>query len=168
MNARIIFIILAVCFGDSLSAQELERQVVATAGSAEQNAGLVLEQTVGEVIVANLSNADRQLSQGFHQGQLMTTGLDGLPLQVDYKIYPNPVTSTLQISMEGPDLDYYIRLYNARGQEIPGARKKVIASGFWQTGIDLSRQAAGSYRLVITDLRGNYLVSHQVVKITGQ
>lgn len=168
MNLRIIFVILIACMGNVLTAQQLERQVVASAGSTVQNGGLRLDQTVGEAMVATLSNADHQLTQGFHQGQLMTTGLDGLPVQIDYKIYPNPVTSILQVSMEGPDLDYYIRLYNTKGQEIPAARKKINTSGFWQTEIDLTLQAIGSYRLVITDHQGKYLTSHQIMKIGGQ
>ncbi|MCB0628301.1 MAG: T9SS type A sorting domain-containing protein [Saprospiraceae bacterium] len=165
---RIIIIIAAgILFGNMLHAQSLERQVIASTGSSVQNAGLQLDYTVGEVVVTTLTNTDLQLTQGFHQGQLMTTGLDGLPTRIDYRIYPNPVTATLWVSMEGPEFDYIITLYSTGGQEVPGARKKVEASGFWKESFDLSRQAAGSYQLVISDRKGNWLASHQIIKMPG-
>jgi hypothetical protein len=167
MQRFIILFSAVILFGNILNAQSLERRVIATAGNTAQTGGLQLDHTVGEVIVTSLNNGELQLTQGFHQGQLMTTGLDGLPIQVDYKIYPNPVASTLWMIMEGPDLDYIIVLYNTNGQMLAGTKKVVKASGFWKESLDLSGLVAGSYQVVISDGKGKWLASHQIVKMPG-
>lgn len=161
---KILYILLFTgLLSGGLNAQYIERSVIGSTGASVQAGDLQLEYTVGEAVVNTLSTSTIMLTQGFHQGNLQTTGLNGLPKAVSYQLFPNPVTTELWLSMEGPDLDFWAILYNATGQPL-GARQAVKASGYWKGSFDLSRQSPGVYFLVITDQRGKWLQSHKVIR----
>lgn len=161
---RMFIILLLVIAVHRLPAQVIERSVIGSIGASATSGDHQLDYTVGEAVIITLNSADQTLSQGFHQGSLETTGLNGLPVAVSYKIYPNPVADRLWLRMEGPDLNFYALLYNAAGQPL-GAKRQVKAAGHWQEAFDLSQHPPGAYFLVITDRRGQWLQSHKVVKL---
>lgn len=164
MKAIFILLFALLLAGGSLRAQSIERSVIAALGASAEAGNIQLEYTVGEAVVRTLSNEETTLTQGFHQGTLQTTDLQGLPLEVNYKLYPNPVTTDLWLSMDGPNLDFQAIIYNAVGQPV-GAQRRVKAAGHWQESFDLSGQAPGAYFLVIMDRNGVWLQSHKVMKL---
>lgn len=166
MKTSILLSIAALlCFTTLLAAQSIERSVIAAGGTTAQAGNIQLEYTIGETAVQSLESATILLTQGFHQGELMTTtGLSGLPVDISYKVYPNPVGETLRFSMDGPDLDFWVVLYDLQGRPLPEGRRQVRAFGHWQESFDLSQQASGTFLLVITDAQGRWLKSHKVIK----
>lgn len=164
MNKILFSLTTILFFGSGLWAQSLERSVVASAGASVQAGNIVLDYTVGETVVATIGNGNLVLTQGFHQGELMTTDLRGLPAQAAYKVFPNPTGDELWMTMEGPELDYRVAIFNNAGQPVQGAERQVKASGFWQGQFDVSKLASGAYFVVILDSRGEWLKSHKVIK----
>jgi hypothetical protein len=161
---KILYIFLFGLFSSTLAAQSIERSVIGSSGTSAQAGDLQLDYTVGEAVINTLSTPDLTLTQGFHQGVLQTTGLTGLPLEIGYQIYPNPVTSELWLSMQGPDLNFWALIYDATGRPL-GVRRQIKASGYWKEAFDLSAQAPGAYFLVIMDGKGAWLESHKVMKL---
>ncbi len=148
----------------STLAQSLEKQVIGAAGSSVSNGSMSLDFTVGEVAVTTLTQTNFILTQGFHQGEMMTTSVNGLPISVSYKISPNPTTDKLWLEITGDDLDFYILLYNEIGQPLSLTKRHVQGVGHWQENFDLSKVSAGLYLLVFTDVNGKWLASHKFIK----
>lgn len=69
MNIKIptYLILLFVAFGYG---QQLERQVIGSAGETLSNSNIILDFTVGETVVGSISNESILLSQGFHNSQI--------------------------------------------------------------------------------------------------
>lgn len=160
----IFFFVITALIGHIVTAQSIERSVISSLGSSVQAGDLQLDYTVGEAAVLALGNEDLLLTQGFHQGTLETTGLNGLPLDIRYRIYPNPATTEVQLQLEGPELDFQVILYDTSGRPL-GAKRRIKAVGHWQSVFDLSQQTPGNYFLVIMDRNGHWLQSHKVMKL---
>ena len=71
---------LFVAFG-SVNAQSIERQVLASSGNTISNGTISLDQTLGEVIVGDVSNSAIFLTQGFHQTTVMVS------IKINPKVY---------------------------------------------------------------------------------
>jgi hypothetical protein len=89
MKKQIIFLLFIICVR-SLSAQT----VIGTAGSVVQNNAGSVSYTIGESIVANVSNSSKILTQGFQQPKLkIVTLANELENSGDFIVYPNPTTT---------------------------------------------------------------------------
>ncbi|WP_346819798.1 T9SS type A sorting domain-containing protein [Rapidithrix thailandica] len=158
-------IIMGLLFGSSpLFAQSIEQSVIASSGLSVQTGGIQLDFTVGETCVTSLEAATIVLNQGFQQNALIATGLKGLPANISLKVYPNPFERELWITLEGPDLNFWVQLYDISGRPLREAKYPVQASGYWQQHIDFSRHPSGSYLVVITSLKGEWLSIYKLIK----
>ncbi len=164
MKATILSLFSVLLAIGIIEGQSIERQAIASAGNTLTNGNISLDFTIGEVAVTTLTTSDLILTQGFHQGELMTTSVDGLPVSVTYKIYPNPTKDKLWLEMTGEALDFYVLLYNELGQPLSVTKRHVQGIGQWQGNFDLSKLSAGLYLFVFADLNGKWLASHKFVK----
>lgn len=159
-----ILFLIAILPWHILSAQSLEKQVIGAAGASVSNGSISLDFTVGEAAVTTLSQANFILTQGFHQGEMMTTSVNGLPVSVAYKIFPNPTADKLWLEMTGDELDLYVLLYTEIGQPLSLTKRHIKGVGQWQDHFDLSKVSTGLYLLVFTDANGNWLASQKFIK----
>lgn len=148
----------------TIQGQSIERQVIASGGDSATNGNISLDFTIGEAVVTTLTASDLILTQGFHQGALMTTRVNELPISVKYKIYPNPTQEQLWLEITGEALDFYVLLYNELGQSLSVTKRHVQGIGQWQGSFDLSKLSAGLYLLVFTNATGEWLASYKLVK----
>lgn len=150
--------------GSGLLGQSLDRSVVNATGASLEAGGLQLDQSVGEAVIAPLEASSFLLTQGFLQGTRNTTGLPGLPHGTTFAAYPNPVGESLKVTMEGPNLDFWLVLYDASGRTISNTPRRVRSTGKWQGNFEFSRQAAGMYYLLLTDAQGKRLSYRSIQK----
>ncbi len=78
------------------------QQVISAAGGSGSGSNVQLSWTVGEPVIETFTGSSAILTQGFHQSKLLVTALDpmlfpGLTLTV----FPNPVSSSLQLEVTG-------------------------------------------------------------------
>lgn len=131
-------------------AQDIAMQVVASAGGyfESSEAGVTLSWTLGEVAYTTLSSSEYIITQGFQQGNLFTTDVEkpNLP-NSDIKVYPNPATVEVFISITTP---------NAKGM---ATAKLYDITGRMVKSEVINLEENAPYRLPVSNLKtGIYLV----------
>ena len=88
--------------------------VVSSSGDSYSNGGVIMDYTLGEIVIETFSNTANILTQGFHQGDLkVTTAVVNLDIKT--KIYPNPTTNFLIIELE-KNVNADILVYDINGK----------------------------------------------------
>ena len=88
--------------------------VVSSSGNSYSNGGIMMDYTLGEIVVETFSNSSNILTQGFHQGDLkVTTAVVNLDIKT--KIYPNPTTNFLIIELE-KNVNAELLVYDINGK----------------------------------------------------
>jgi len=97
-------------------------------------------------------------------GQFVVTGSSATDEQGDsparFSLFPNPAESRIFVKMDHPDAEiYYLKIMDALGRV-----KMMLPQPQTQNGVDISRLAAGTYFLEITDLKTKAVSSQKFVK----
>jgi hypothetical protein len=117
MKRKVYFFIFIFSFTcGSLQAQ----QVLSSAGASATGVGVQLSWTIGEPVIETFTGTTAILTQGFHQSRLTVTAIDPtLFPELDLSVYPNPVSTSLQLQISGDrQLNLTYRLYNIEGKAI--------------------------------------------------
>jgi hypothetical protein len=123
----------------SLTAQT----VVSVNGGTATAAGIQVSWTVGEPVVATVSNGTNTLTQGFQQSKLTVTAINDIQVQgVEIKVYPNPTSNYVTVHFNKNIEKPAYLLFDLSGRII---EQKNIEST--DTKIDMSGYSGGSYIL---------------------
>jgi len=136
------------------------QQVIATSGGSGQSGELAVEWTLGEPVIATLSNETTILSQGFHQPGLVITAIK-MPVEIPYTLeaYPNPACDRLLIKLENEETaDYQYGLYDMNGRLL---EEKELQGDV--TTVDMNHYPFGIYLLRIS-LSGKEVKTFEVIK----
>jgi len=88
--------------------------VVSSSGDSYSNGGVIMDFTLGEIVIETFSNSANILTQGFHQGDLkITTAVVNLDIKT--KIYPNPTTNFIIIELE-KNVNAELLVYDINGK----------------------------------------------------
>ena len=94
--------------------QILSPSVVSSSGDSYSNGGVIMDYTLGEIVIETFSNNANILTQGFHQGDLkVTTAVVNLDIKT--KIYPNPTTNFIIIELE-KNVNAELLVYDINGK----------------------------------------------------
>ena len=94
--------------------QILSPSVVSSSGDSYSNGGVIMDYTLGEIVIETFSNNANILTQGFHQGDLkVTTAVVNLDIKT--RIYPNPTTNFIIIELE-KNVNADILVYDINGK----------------------------------------------------
>ncbi len=133
-----VLILLAIATG-SVSAQT----VFSANGGTATAAGTQVSWTVGEPVVATVSDGNNTLTQGFQQSKLTVTAIDDLQVQgVEIKVYPNPTSDYVTVHFSNNVKNPAYLLFDLSGRLI---EQKNIEST--DIKIDMSGYSGGSYIL---------------------
>ncbi len=133
-----VLILLAIATG-SVSAQT----VFSANGGTATAAGTQVSWTVGEPVVATVSDGNSTLTQGFQQSKLTVTAIDDLQVQgVEIKVYPNPTSDYVTVHFSNTIEKPAYLLFDLSGRLIE--QKNIESTG---TKIDMSGYSGGSYIL---------------------
>ena len=144
---RHTLILISLLATISISAQE----VISTQGDSYSGSGLVLDFTVGEVIIntASTSAGSNTLTQGFHQSKWSVVGIRDLFPDFEANVFPNPLEEVLNIGASAYENVKFF-LYDAQGKLV--REDKLYAE---LSTIELSELAAGAYSLLLTKANQN-------------
>lgn len=153
---------LSLCFLHA-SAQEVEREVVATAGNADENALVSLEWTIGETLIDGWETEEVQLTQGFHQPDLL---IIGIPEQNRSKaglvrVYPNPGKNYLYFDTDQESGLFSVRLFDMTGRLLYHETYSLMQTS---GKLDLRELAEGTYLLRIELDQGRESSLHKIIK----
>ena len=88
--------------------------VVSSSGDSYSNGGVIMDFTLGEIVIETYTNSNTILTQGFHQGDLKVT-TSVVNLDIKTKIYPNPTTNFIIIELEN-NVNAELLVYDINGK----------------------------------------------------
>lgn len=142
---RHIIILISLLATISISAQE----VISAQGDTYSGSGLVLDFTVGEVIINTVTDGTNTLTQGFHQSKWSVVGIRDLFPDFEANVFPNPLEEVLNIEASAYENVKFF-LYDAQGKLV---REDKLSAEL--STIELSELAAGAYSLLLTKANQN-------------
>ena len=130
---------------------EIQNHVLATCGNTFTSGSMVIDQTVGEVFTASLSNGTQlSITQGFQQPMRKKIGfIDPVFVSVeegnitDFSVYPNPFRGELTVEIP-ENRSVTFQLFDNTGRLILVDQLSQVT-----TNIDLSTLSVGNYQLVL-------------------
>jgi bilirubin oxidase len=105
-----------------------------------------------------------QHEDGGTMGQFVVTGTplatETFPSSTKFKLYPNPVSDKLFITLNDPATEiYYLTVSTLEGRTV-----MLLPQPQWQNGIDVSGLAAGTYVLQLMDKRTKSVTTKKFIK----
>ena len=111
--------------------------VVSSSGDSYSNGNVIMDYTLGEIVVETHTNSTTILTQGFHQGILkVNTSVENIDIKT--KVYPNPTTSFLIVELE-KNVNADILVYDINGRlvikdRLNDEQQKQLDFGFLKQG----------------------------------
>jgi len=139
----------------SCKAQSISPRLISSAGSQTLFQEVNIHWSVGEVAVSHDASGVN-VSEGFHQANVITTSVMDVDPYFGVSVYPNPTTDRIAINHSSPD-HLRLHLYNSNGQLLL-SRADIVSD----LSIDLSEFIPGAYILSFLDRYG-HIESHQVI-----
>lgn len=144
----------------SVSSQTISKQVIGPGGSTVENGTNKLSYTTGEVLVGAMTSEDGsiQLGNGYYPSlDLEALSVENPELQLNLKIYPNPVTEVFYISHPSA-IQFKLDIAEINGKQ--------LFSGTHQKEAPFSMQSYGSgvYLITITTLENNQSNTYKIIK----
>lgn len=155
---KLIYILLLTTFG--ANAQSISNQVISAYGLSAANGTAQTDVTIGEPIVATVSDANNTLTQGFHQTNLIVTTVSENETVNDYQFYPNPIAETLNFKYLNTNNEVVnLHLYDVSGKLL--WNKQHITDN---ERIDFTDTPKGTYFIKLTTEKEEEIKTIKVVK----
>jgi len=140
--------------------QTLDREVIASGGDFYSNSSAQLSTTIGEIIIGAYSSTSTQLTNGFHQTNLIITALEERNTdKLNIYIFPNPSAQSVTIYSELKDDPLYYSISDALG--------KVMKRGELNTErviLDIESYSNGLYYLQIKGMKNEVSKVYKLIK----
>ena len=111
--------------------------VVSSSGDSYSNGSVIMDYTLGEIVVETHTNSSTILTQGFHQG-VLKVNTEVVNIDIKTKVYPNPTTNFLIIELE-KNVNADILVYDINGKivikdRLNNEQQKQLDFGFLKQG----------------------------------
>jgi len=94
--------------------QVITPSVISSSGNSYNNEGVIMDYTLGEIVIETFSNNANILTQGFHQGVIkVNTSVENIDIKT--KVYPNPTTNFLIVELE-KNVNAELLVYDINGK----------------------------------------------------
>ena len=155
------FILAFLLLGVSSYAQDtISKQVIGPGGQTFGNGNNKLSYTVGEVAIGAMTDEDGtyQLGNGYYPSlDLSTLNTETPELQLQVKVYPNPVTEAIYITH--PTEQFFdVRITDISGKQIlQTAHQK-------QQHINVQTLTTGTYFITVTTKESKQTNTYKIIK----
>lgn len=113
-----IILPVLLCAAIHTEAQQIDRSVVATAGSIRTAGGITVSHTIGENVVMLKQAGSLQMRQGFQQSAKKDdVGVRVLPI-THLSASPNPFTTELKVNADEGQTINSIRIFSVDGRKV--------------------------------------------------
>ena len=123
--------------------QVTSSSVVSSSGDSYSNGSVIMDYTLGEIVVETHVHSTTILTQGFHQG-VLKVNTEVVNIDVKTKVYPNPTTNFLIVELE-KNVNADILVYDINGKLVIKDR----LNDEQQKQLDFSFLKQGNYLLHI-------------------
>jgi hypothetical protein len=155
---RKLFILMFLSTG--LSAQSISKKVIAPLGGTISNGNNQLSYTAGEIVIGGMTSEDGsiQLGNGYYPSlDLSTLSTETPELQLQVKVYPNPVAEVIFISHP---TEYY---FEVRITDVSG--KQILKSPHQkQQPLSVQSLTSGTYFVTVTTRDSKQTNSYKIIK----
>lgn len=156
ISLPLFFLMLAF----SVNSQTLSKQVMGVAGATYENGNNKLSYTACEVVVGAMTDEDAtyQLGNGYYPSlDLSTLSTETLELQLQVKLYPNPVTEALFIT-HPTEQDFDVIISDINGKQILRAvhQKEQVLS--------VETLTSGTYLVTVTTKDSKQTNTFKIIK----
>ena len=147
----------------SISAQDVDQNVISSAGESLANANTRMEFSIGEISIETSLANNVILTQGFHQSTLSVTEVVEVGAKDGIQVFPNPTQEYLNIKFSRNIEDLgFARLYTMIGKLV--FEDEIMPTELTKR-IDINHIKAGQYLLVITSDDDKILNTYRIVKL---
>lgn len=138
----------------SVSAQE----VISSQGDSYSNGTNSIDYTIGEPVIETVSNGSNDLTQGFHQTNLVITKVEDLNVNFAVNIFPNPTSDLINLTLEKYE-GLTLQLFDISGKLINQTLLTDV-----KTTISVTQYPKGSYLLALTNKENKNIKTYQIIK----
>lgn len=153
---KLLYIFILFAFG--ANAQSISNQVISSYGLSASTGTAQTDVTIGEPIIATVSDGNNTLTQGFHQTKLIVTAINENKTTNTYNFYPNPVNETLNFSNTDSET-VKVQLFDVAGKLL-WSKQNVVNN----EQINFNDKPKGTYIIKVTDNKNYELKTIKVVK----
>jgi hypothetical protein len=142
----------------SVYAQTLSPEVIASSGMTLTGSNGGMDFTIGEVATATLTASGDELTQGFHQPNIVIVAAEEFIDVYTIQVYPNPTEQFITVRTNSED-ELQVQLTNALGQVVIDQKaftEKIV--------LDVHAMSNGTYILSITRQNGEPVKNFSVLK----
>lgn len=145
----LIAVLMAMAWLPTNAQLVLVREVVASSGGTGVAGGITFDYTIGEPAVTTIAAGSWMLSQGFQQPEILPPLAPGVPVLMDFILFPNPAATTARTQFNLlAETSITIMLVNTAGQVIY-ADTRLYGVGKVTIPTQVDRLAAGIYTVII-------------------
>jgi len=134
------------------------QEVISSQGDSYSNGTNTLDFTIGEPVIATVSDGSNDLTQGFHQTLLIVTNVEDLNAKYKVNVFPNPTSKFVTL-----DIDKYegltYRLFDVTGKLLA---KKIVKQK--NTTINVSNYPKGTYLLSLIQAKNKKIKTYKIIK----
>ena len=155
------FILAFLLLGfSSYSQSSISKQVIGPAGATFENGNNKLSYTAGEVVVGAMTDEDGsyQLGNGYYPSlDLSTLNTESPELQLQVKVYPNPVAEAIFIT-HPTEQSFEVRITDISGKQIlQTAHQK-------QQPLSVQTLTTGTYFITVTTKDSKQTNTYKIIK----
>ena len=155
------FILVFLLLGfSSYSQPTISKQVIGPSGATFENGNNKLSYTAGEVVVGAMTDEDGsvQLGNGYYPSlDLSTLNTESPELQLQVKVYPNPVTEAIFITHPTEQF-FEVRITDISGKQIlQTAHQK-------QQPLSVQTLTSGTYFIAVTTKGSKQTNTYKIIK----
>ncbi len=152
---KLLFMILFI----ELSAQSIDKRVIATSGTTFNSSPTKLTFTLGEPIIGTIDNTET-IDQGFLSSvNSGTLSIEDELVNKSIKIFPNPVSEYLNIDLNNINGDAILNLYSITGKFILKAKLNRL-----QNKVNLNTLESGTYLIKLHFLEHKKEKTFKIIK----
>lgn len=152
-----LIILMALSCAMHATGQTADLQLIGSLGGDFSDTNIDVNYSAGEAVIQTISNVNVSVTQGFHQSIDFIGGLNELNIGDDLSLFPNPVSSTLNVEFsENASTSGYLEvfIFNANGQIVYSEASDVLQGNDGMIQLDLSALETGHYIIQIEDANG--------------
>jgi len=160
MNKKLFILLSGILFcGSVVFCQTIQNSVISSAGGSASSGNVMMDYTLGEIVVETFSAGGNTLTQGFHQTNLSLVAIENVDLFAEISIYPNPTSELVNIDIPQNYNEIDINMYDVTGKLI---KNELNANG--KVTFDVSALATGTYYLQVINPKNKQLKTFKLIK----
>ena len=160
---RSVFIFITLFLAVAAMAQQVNQEVIASAGGYNVNGDLSISWTLGETIVPTFRSQDGTLilTHGFQQKLVWTAIQENLASIVNITLFPNPAGEIVNLQFDEPvDEEINVYMLDTQGKLV---KTDVIEAATVEKQVNLQDLPAGIYYFKL--VKGKLSNVYKVVKL---